>query len=59
MERTKLERAKRSADLRARGLATFSAGKALLEAEEHGDSATDPGYWWNKKKYDEAEYDKF
>ena len=58
LERTKLERAKRSADLRARNLATFPAGKALLEAEDHGDSATDPGYWWNKKKYYEAEYDK-
>lgn len=45
-------------DLRARDLATFPAGKALLEAEDHGDSATDPGYWWNKKKYYEAEYDK-
>ena len=51
LERTKLERAKRSADLRARDLATFPAGKALWEAEDHGDSATDPGYWWNKKKY--------
>ena len=30
----------------------------MLEAEDHGDSATDPGYWWNKKKYYEAEYDK-
>ena len=58
LERTKLERAKRSADLRARDLATFPPGKALLEAEDHGDSATDPGYWWNKKKYYEAEYDK-
>ena len=35
-ERTKLESVKRSADLRARDLATFSAGKALLEAEDHG-----------------------
>ena len=58
LERTKLDRAKRSADLRARDLATFPAGKALLEAEDHGDSATDPGYWWNKEKYYEAEYDK-
>jgi len=58
LERTKLERAKRSADLRARDLATFPAGKAFLEAEDHGDSATDPGYWWNKKKYYEAEYKK-
>ena len=58
LERTKLERAKRSADLRARDLATFPTGKALLEAEDHGDSATDAGYWWNKKKYYEAEYDK-
>ena len=57
-ERTKLERAKRSADSRARDLATFPAGKALLEAEDHGDSATDPGYWWNKKKYYEAKYKK-
>ena len=58
LQRTKLERAKRSADSRARDLATFPAGKALLDAEDHGDSATDPGYWWNKKKYYEAEYDK-
>ena len=57
-ERTKLERAKRSAESRARDLATFPAGKALLEAEDHGDSATDAGYWWNKKKYYEAEYHK-
>ncbi len=58
LERTKLERAKRSADSRARDLATFPAGKALLEAEDHEDSATDPRYWWNKKKYYEAEYKK-
>ena len=58
LERTKLKRAKRSADLRARDLATFPAGKALLEAEDHGNSAIDAGYWWNKKKYYEAEYDK-
>ena len=57
-ERTKLERAKRSADSRARDLATFPAGKALLDAEDHGDCATDPEYWWNKKEYYEAEYDK-
>ena len=57
-ERTKLERAKRSAESRARDLATFPAGKALLDAEDHGDCATDPEYWWNKKKYYEAEYDK-
>ncbi|MCJ1456653.1 hypothetical protein MMC28_007015 [Mycoblastus sanguinarius] len=57
-ERTKLERAKRSADSRARDLATFPAGKALVEAEDHGDSAKDPGYWWNKKKYYENEYKK-
>ncbi len=56
LQRTKLERAKRSADSRARDLATFPAGKALLDAEDHGDSAIDPGYWWNKKKYYEAEY---
>lgn len=58
LQRTKLERAKRSADSRARDLATFPAGKALLDAEDHGDSTTDPGYWWNKKKYYEVEYDK-
>ena len=58
LERTKLERAKRFADSRARDLATFPAGKALLEAEDHEDSATDPRYWWNKKKYYEAEYKK-
>ena len=57
-ERTKLERAKRSADSRARDLATFPAGKVLLDAEDHGDSVTDPGYWMNKKKYYEAEIDK-
>ncbi len=58
LERTKLERAKRSADREARDLATFPAGKALLDAEDHGESLTDPGYWWNKKKYYEAEYDR-
>ncbi|KAF6232005.1 hypothetical protein HO173_009842 [Letharia columbiana] len=58
LQRTKLERAKRSADSRARDLATFPAGKALLDAEDHGDCVVDPGYWWNKKKYYEAEYDK-
>ena len=58
LERTKLERAKRSADSRARDLATFPAGKALLEAEDHGDSATDPEYWWSQKNYYEAEYEK-
>ena len=57
-ERTKLECAKRSADLRARDLATFPAGKALVEAEDHGDSATDLEYWWSKKNYFEAEYKK-
>ena len=57
-ERTKLERAKLAADSRARDLATFPAGKALLEAEDHGDSATDPEYWWNKEKFYQAEYDK-
>jgi len=55
LERTKLERAKRSADSSARDLATFPAGKALLEAEDHRDSATDPEYWWNKIEYYEAE----
>lgn len=44
--------------MRARDLAAFPAGKALLEAEDHGDSAMDPGYWWSKKKYHEAGYDK-
>ena len=58
LEKTRLERAKRSADSRARDLATFPAGKALLQSEDHGDSATDPGYWWNKKEYYEAEYRK-
>ena len=58
LKRTRLERAKRSADSRARDLATFPAGKALLESEDHGDSAMDPEYWWNKKKYYEAEYGK-
>ncbi len=58
VERTKLERAKRSADSRARDLATFPAGKVLLDAEDHGDFVTDPGYWWDKKKYYKAEYDK-
>lgn len=58
LQRTKLERAKRSADSRARDLATFPAGKVLLDAEDHGDCVVDPGYWWNKKKYYEAEYDK-
>lgn len=56
LQRTKLERAKRSADSRARDLITFSAGEAVLDVEDHGDSATDPGYLWNKKKYYEAEY---
>ena len=50
-ERTKLERAKLSADSRARDLATFSAGKALLDAEDHGDCITDPAYWWRKKEF--------
>ena len=58
LERTKLERAKRSADSRARDLATFPAGKALLEAENHGDSETEAEYWQNKKKYYGAEYNK-
>ena len=58
VERTRLERAKRSADREARDLATFPAGKALLDAENHGESLTDPGYWWNKRKYYEAEYDR-
>jgi hypothetical protein len=58
LERTKLERAKRSADSRARDLATFPAGKTLLEAEDHRDSAMDPGYWRSKKRYYKAEYNK-
>ena len=57
-EKTKLERVKRYADCTARDLATFPAGKALIEAEDHGDSAVDPGYWRSKKRYYEAEYDK-
>jgi len=58
LERTKLERAKRSADSRARDLATFPAGKTLLEAEDHRDSAMDPGYWRSKKRYYKTEYNK-
>ena len=58
LERTKLERAKRFADSRARDLATFPAGKALLEAEDHGGSETDADYWRNKKIYYGAEYNK-
>ena len=56
--RTKLQRVKRSADRTARDLATFPAGKALLEAEDHGDSVGDPEYWLGKKKYYEAKYDE-
>ncbi len=58
METTILQRAKQSADSRARDLATFPAGKTLLEAEDHRDSAMDPGYWRSKKRYYKAEYDK-
>lgn len=38
--------AKRSTDSRARDLTAFPTGKALLDAEDLGDSATDPEYWW-------------
>ena len=56
LQRTKLERAKRSADSRARDLATFPIGKALLDTKDHGDSTTNPRYQQNKKKYYKAEY---
>lgn len=49
-ERTKLQPAKR-----ARDLAPFPAGKALTDTDNHGHSVTNPGYWWSKKKYYEAE----
>lgn len=57
-EKTKLERAKRSADSRAKDLATFPAGMALIAAEDHGSFATDPEYWWAKKAQYMAEIDK-
>ena len=57
-QKTTLERVKRYADCTARDLATFPAGKALIEAEDHGDSAVDPGYWRSKKRYYKAEYNK-
>jgi len=57
-EKTTLERAKRHADCTARDLATFPVGKALLEAEDHWDSAMDPRYWRSRKKYYKTEYKK-
>jgi len=54
-QETELKRAKRSADDAARDLATFSAGKTLLEAEDHGHSATDSEYWWSKTQFYEGE----
>ncbi|KAI9748689.1 MAG: hypothetical protein M1835_001734 [Candelina submexicana] len=51
LEKTALERAKHSADEIVRKLVTFPAGKALIEAEDHGDSATDPEYWSRKEEY--------
>ena len=53
--KAELDRAKRCADNAARYLAQFAAGKALLEAEDHGDAATDPAYWWSREKLYAAE----
>lgn len=50
-----LNRAKRCADNAAQFSTHFAAGKALLEAEDHGESATDPVYWWSKEKFYAAE----
>lgn len=55
---TTLERAKLYVDAVARRLATFAAGKALLEAEDHGDHATDPEYWRSKRDYYRDEYSR-
>ena len=46
-----LERAKRHAHTNLKKLATFPAGKRLLEAEDHGASAEDPEYWRRRERY--------
>lgn len=44
---TELDRAKCTAGNVARMLADFPAGKALLEAENHGNPMKDGNYWWS------------
>lgn len=56
LQKTRCERARREADLAARNLATFSEGKALLEAEDHEDFESSPDYWLSKKEYYKKEY---
>jgi len=54
---TELDQVKGYAGNAAGILATLPAGKALLESEEHRESATDPEYWRRKEKEYGAAYD--
>jgi hypothetical protein len=55
-EETRLEHAKRFAESSRERLSRFPAGRVLLRAEHHGDSAMDPEYWYMKSTDYEAEY---
>ena len=57
-EKSALERARRHAHTYRKKLATFPEGRALLRNEDHGESASDPGYWRKKEKYYYSEYEK-
>ena len=56
LDETELDCAKRHARSAAENLARYPAGKALLDAEDNGESATDPEYWWRKQKEYKAAY---
>jgi hypothetical protein len=55
-EKTPLEHAMAYAERTQAYLSRFSAGRALLRAEDHGDSAMDPAYWYAKARYYLSEY---
>jgi hypothetical protein len=55
-EKTPLEHAMSFAESSRARLSHFYAGRVLLRAEDPGDSATDPAYWYMKHRYYEAEY---
>ena len=57
-ERTKEGYARNAAESVARELATFPAGKALLEAEDQANSKTCPIDWQSRKDFYQKEYDK-
>ncbi|KAL9124462.1 MAG: hypothetical protein Q9217_006207, partial [Psora testacea] len=50
LDETELDCVKRQARSAAENLARFPAGKAMLDAEDHGEFGTDPEYWRRKKK---------